>query len=56
MQADITDMENRLTQMKKERDEVEEDAAKLLTCLNDVTEQLESAEETYNGKSIARNP
>lgn len=49
MEQDVTGMENRLRQMRDERAEIEEDAAKLLKCIEEITEQLAEGEETYGG-------
>ncbi|KAJ8956972.1 hypothetical protein NQ318_012136 [Aromia moschata] len=47
MEQDVLDMENKLRQMKDERLEIEKDAAKLLTCVEEITEQLGDGEQAY---------
>ncbi|XP_030750331.1 structural maintenance of chromosomes protein 4 [Sitophilus oryzae] len=48
MEQDVEAMENSLRAMKKERDEMEEDAKKLLTCIEEITEQLQEKEKLYS--------
>lgn len=49
MERDVVDMENKLRQMKDQRLEIEQDAAKLLTCVEKMTEQLADGEQSYTG-------
>ncbi|KAJ8924806.1 hypothetical protein NQ315_000960 [Exocentrus adspersus] len=47
MEQDVIDMENKLRQMKDQRLEIEKDAAKLLTCVEEITEKLADEEQAY---------
>ncbi|KAJ8970615.1 hypothetical protein NQ314_001150 [Rhamnusium bicolor] len=51
MEQDVADMENKLRQMKEERTEIEQDAAKLLTCVEEITEVAELTKEENKLKS-----
>lgn len=49
MEQDVEDMEARLKQMKQERLEIEEDAKKLLTCVEEIELQLAEGDEAFTG-------
>lgn len=49
MEQDVEEMENTLRAMKLEREEIEVDAKKLLTCVEEITEQLAEREKTFGG-------
>lgn len=49
MEQDVEEMENTLRAMKQDREEIEVDAKKLLTCVEEITEQLAEREKTFGG-------
>lgn len=49
MELDVEDMETRLKQMKQERLEIEEDAKKLLKCVEEIELQLAEGDEAFTG-------
>lgn len=51
LEQEVKDIETKLLQMKAQRDEIEQDAAKLLKCVEEVTEQVDDVSEKYHSES-----
>lgn len=49
MEQDVEDMETKLKQMQQVRLEIEEDAKKLLKCVEEIEEQLSEGDVAYIG-------
>lgn len=49
MEQDVVDMEIKLKQMQQERSEIEQDAKKLLTCIQEIEGQLLDGDESFTG-------
>lgn len=49
MTQDVENMETRLREMQQDRVEIEEDAKKLLKCVEEIESQLAEGEESFTG-------
>lgn len=49
MEEDVAEMENSLRNMNQEREEIEEDAKKLLSCVEEIAGQLMERESIFSG-------
>lgn len=49
MEKDVEEMETKMKDMQQERIEIEEDAKKLLKCVEEIAEQLAEGDEAFSG-------